>query len=371
MLADVLASLENASGTPLGTAAYLQVQELVRQLLDDIKPEDLKTLLAPLLCRSQEEQEQFYEIFKKSWARVQETGELEAEEIEQVEAEVRVTKQKQRWSGLIWYILLLLIVVGAFILWRQSNPERVKPTRVVREARVGESGQYAVALRSPSEVFRNECEQQDSSIACMRWDSVGTIQASEKEPGVYYANLHYTALREGVDSFCLQLKPDVGSFRRRYTIIFNVLDTIAAPPPTEEKETAAPDTGLYTTRPIPHPRDLSQLEPPNPTAWQQFLSDFEWPLKATFILLSGLLLWWLARRFERKRRRLIAEHQPKVKPPYTWNIALGPEPDVAFGDDYYALLLQLRRRESDELWRLDVPRTVRATVDKGGMPEFR
>ncbi|MBK8429402.1 MAG: hypothetical protein IPL27_27135 [Lewinellaceae bacterium] len=113
------------------------------------------------------------------------------------------------------------------------------------------------------------------------------------------------------------------------------------------------------------------MEPPQPTAWQQFLMDYEWVLKVAFFLLCGLFLWWLARRFEQKRRRLIAEHQPNVKPPYTWNISLGAEPEVAFGEDFYALLLQLRRRESDELWRLDVPRTVRATVDKGGMPEFR
>jgi hypothetical protein len=206
----------------------------------------------------------------------------------------------------------------------------------------------------------------------MHWDSIGTIQASEKEPGVFYANIHYTALRAGVDSFCLQLKPDIGSLRQRYTIIFNVLDTIDATPSAAKKEeTEIRDPDLYQVRDIPYPRDLSQLDPPQPTAWQKFLLDFEWLLKIAFILLSGLLLWWLARRMEGKRRRLIAEHQPNVKPPYTWNISLGAEPDVVFGDDFYALLLQLRRRESDELWRLDVPRTVRATVDSGGMPNFK
>ena len=95
LLADVLASLENASGTPLGTAAHLRVQELVRQLPDDTQPEELKTLLAPLLCKSPEEQEQFYEMFRKSWARVQETGELAAEEIEEVAASFQMQIQER------------------------------------------------------------------------------------------------------------------------------------------------------------------------------------------------------------------------------------------------------------------------------------
>ncbi|MBK8429403.1 MAG: hypothetical protein IPL27_27140 [Lewinellaceae bacterium] len=126
LIADVLASLENAGGTPLGTAAYLQVQELVNQLPDDTRPEDLKTLLAPLLCRSQDEQEQFYEMFKKSWARVQETGELEPEAIEQVEADAQVEKRKRRWGILFGYAALVILLVGSLIFSRRSNSDNTK-----------------------------------------------------------------------------------------------------------------------------------------------------------------------------------------------------------------------------------------------------
>lgn len=279
--------LENASGTSLGTAAHLRVQELVRQLPDDIQPEELKTLLAPLLCKSPEEQEQFYEMFRKSWARVQETGELAAAEVEQVEEAIQQEKQKMRWGGAVVGVLFLT-VVAAFAWWRQPDS--------------------------------------------------GNNPLSNSE---------------------------------RDTLTVNVLDTISTPLPVVEEKSERPDTTLYAPRDIPHPRDLTQLAPPQPTAIQRFLLAWEWPIKLALILLSGLLLWWLARRMEAKRRRLIAEHRPNVRPPYTWNLSMGTEPEVAFGEDFYNLLLQLRRRESDELWRLDVPRTIRATVDRGGLPQFK
>lgn len=285
LLADVLVSLENASGTPLGPAAYLQVQELVQQLPATIQPEELKTLLAPLLCRSPEEQEQFYALFKKSWARVQETGELQAMDIEQVEMAAQVEKRKRWWWNLwIWAAIAGGLVWGSWAMWQWTQ-------------------------RSVT-------------------DPVSTANAGGQP---------------------------------RDTMATVLLEVIAP----------APDTALYAQRRIPHPRDLNQLGPPQPTAWQQFLLNYEWPLKAILVLLSGLLLWWLARRIERNRRRLIAEYQPNTKPPYAWNITLGTEPEVAFGEDFYALLLQLRRREGDEHWRLDMPRTIRATVEKGGLPQFR
>ncbi len=198
LIADVLASLENAGGTPLGTAAYLQVQELVNQLPDDTRPEDLKTLLAPLLCRSQDEQEQFYEMFKKSWARVQETGELEAEAIEQVEADAQVEKRKRRW-GIVWFILTVLLAGGVFVYWRLSKSDKNTVSRSVVYVHVGEHGKYQVALRSSSADFKNECAPIDSTVACVMWDSVTiSVGASRNESESYFANIHYTGVLDQV-----------------------------------------------------------------------------------------------------------------------------------------------------------------------------
>lgn len=376
LLADVLASLENASGTPLGTAAHLRVQELLRQLPTDTQPEDLQTLLAPLLCRSKEEQEQFYELFRKSWARVQETGILPEKEMEAVEEAVRAKERGWRWASSVFVVLVaVFLAFGAFWFWRVPAEGSNPAARLYINIRVGESGNYPVLLQASSADFKNECPPSDSVEAIVSWDSVTTsVSVARRDRSSQYANIHYTAIRSGVDSFCIQVptKYNDESFRRRYTLVFNVLDSLpTGPPPIDEEKKAALDTALYAARDIPHARDLSQLEPPQLTARQRFLLRWEWPLKLAALLLSGLLLWWLTRRWEGKRRRLIAEHRPNVKPPYAWNLSLGAEPEVAFGDDFYQLLLQLRRRESGELWRLDVPRTVRATIAKGGMPQFR
>ena len=369
LLADVLASVENARGKHLGITAYLQVQDLMRLLPEDTRPEDLKTLLAPLLCKNKEEQEQFYEIFKTSWARIQETGELEDSDILKVEEEIKQASRWQRVREASIYILLLILVVTCFIVWRNNDPIRTKPTRIPIEMFVGQSGNYSFQLGSPNGVIRSKCPKLDSASAIIRQDSIVKIQESINGVFIYSSNIYYTAIRTGTDSFCIQVLPDVasGSYRSHYTLLFTVKDSLPVPTDTVMEV----DSSIYQQHPFPHIRDYSRIDIPQPTRFQQFLWNYKWPLKAMFILLSGLVLWWLAWKLEKKRRRLIAEYRLNLRPPYTWSVELGSEPEIAFGEDFYKLLHRLRRRENDERWKLDMPRTVRATVDKGGMPEFR
>ncbi|MBC7776405.1 MAG: hypothetical protein H7246_13300, partial [Phycisphaerae bacterium] len=300
LVAELLATLD-ADGQPFGTGAHLRIGELLQNLPENTAPEQLKTMLAPVLCTTKEEQQHFYEIFERSWKRISEVGVLEEEDILGLEATTENETQQSKLAEYFAYTAILFIIVGVFV-WLRQNKElaRNKPTRETITLNVGESGNYALALRSPDVVFKNECPKLDSSSIIVRWDSVGSnITYSQDHLRFYHTKIHYTAIRVGVDSFCLQVNPDVGSLRRRYTIVFNVLDTTNLPPPP-------PDTSLYEQRPIPHPRDLTQLEAPQPTALQQFLLDWEWPLKVAAILLAGLLVWFAARLWERNRRKLIA-----------------------------------------------------------------
>ena len=54
-----------ATGKPFGIDAYLRITQLVEALPDDTHLADLKTLLAPIIVGSPQQQADFYETFER------------------------------------------------------------------------------------------------------------------------------------------------------------------------------------------------------------------------------------------------------------------------------------------------------------------
>jgi LysM domain len=360
ILADLLSALE-ADGNPPGTDLHLSIQELLKKLPDDTPPEALKTLLAPLLCKSKDEQAHFYEIFDKSLKRVLDTGALEtAAQAVLGTAAAPPAKKRRRRVRVEWLIPLAMALAGiGWIIWKFGGARRpVQHT----------FGEYLAVMVDEGAPLQKMRFDSIDGQALLRFENTcpeGLNGSAVTEVDTSRRVLYYAGTRVGADTVCLLLCPVEGPCRyvNRIFIVRPVADSTS--------EAGLVDTALYTVRPLPHSRDLGGLEPPRATFFQQFLVDFQIPIKAGGIFFSGLFLWWLARRIEQKRRKLIAENQPNAKPPYAWNIRLDGEPEFAWSERYYALLNLLRRREQDEFRRLDVPKTVRATVDKGGIPSFR
>lgn len=357
LIADLFGALET-DGMPVGTDLHLRIQTLLRALPDAVGPEDMKTLLAPLLCKNKEEQERFYQLFDGSWKRVQEMNILEKTD-DKKEAGRTENQEKRRKKWREWSVVGSLLLIAVFLVLKFSTEDKkLKEIRTVLDVEVGGHGQYlfdTLLKGQHDRAFAWNFEVPDTAIVEVTIDS-----ASRR--------INYRGISAGIDSANLYYQPEQGR-ERQHKVIFNVADTmtIAGPEDPEISQDC-----VYVQRQLPYyPRDLSQLYPPQPTLLQQFLSDYEWPVKTAAMLSGGLLLWLLARWAARKRRKLIAEHQPNSKPPYAWNIRTEGEQEVAFGDQYHNLLNMLRRRESGESWRLDMPETIRATIRKGGMPEFR
>ncbi|MCB9264847.1 MAG: N-acetylmuramoyl-L-alanine amidase [Lewinellaceae bacterium] len=125
-----------------------------------------------------------------------------------------------------------------------------------------------------------------------------------------------------------------------------------------------PITPLYNHDPL-----AFAMQPPPP--WQQFLADNFWWLKwGGLLLFTALLLAVLFYRAYR-RRKLVAELESSDKPPYAWNIRIDGAEAVHLGDDFSYLLNLIRQRTGSEAFRLDVPKTINATIEQGGMPTFR
>ena len=364
LVAELLATLE-ADGQPFGTGQHLRIGELLQNLPEDTQPEQLKTLISPILCTTKEEQERFYQIFDRSWKQVEAVGGMEIEANENPvfsPVKTRITP---------WALLASVLVLCS--LWSIGNWAGLNTHKGIPIA----SHTFSTTVGDPEKSLQIDSLVEKSQTSDGRKFKVDPLSKfsvinEEGHSGIRLDTqgnrIYYCGLQEGSDTVWLRAHPH-GWHRTqiwRHQIVFSVY-----PPPDTTKKEVLPDTALYAQRPIPHPRDLTELETPQPTARQQFLLDWEWALKIAAILLAGLLVWFAARLWERNRRKLIAEHRPNQKPPYTWNIQLENPPTVDLGERFHRLLNQLRRREADENWRLDVPRTVSATVAKGGVPQFR
>ncbi len=123
-------------------------------------------------------------------------------------------------------------------------------------------------------------------------------------------------------------------------------------------------------KPYPFPNHLDDYDIDiSPT--QQWLSNnwawLRWVLAA--ILTALLVAIWRYRAW--KRRKLVAQQDPNDKPPYIWNINIeGIEP-VLMGTHLDSVTHKLRQRSQTDTMRMDVERTINATVEQGGMPVFK
>ena len=68
---------------------------------------------------------------------------------------------------------------------------------------------------------------------------------------------------------------------------------------------------------------------------------------------------------------MIAEVESSNKPPYVWNINIDGLDDIRLNETFDQTLQRLRSRVSDDYFRLDIHKTILATVENAGMVDFR
>jgi hypothetical protein len=89
-------------------------------------------------------------------------------------------------------------------------------------------------------------------------------------------------------------------------------------------------------------------------------------------ILGPLMVFLINELIRFRRRRLILERTRGRKPPFTWPIAVpAPELKDFRSERFYRAARGLRRRQTGEFHRLDVPRTIDATIEARGYPELR
>ncbi|MCB0547091.1 MAG: N-acetylmuramoyl-L-alanine amidase [Phaeodactylibacter sp.] len=360
LLAELLTTLR-AEGYPLGTGQQLRVQELLSRLPEDTTVEEMPFLLAPLFASNPKEQARFYELFEQCRRRT----EAFYKEIER-EERAEPDHQERRYRGLIWLLVLLLLIPPAIVIYRLTQP--VGRPFIEKPFQVQAGGQAQACLEDSTDL-KGFGTPESWEVVYPGLGNLGTFFVDTPQCLTYIAQ----DLIYGQDSVVLEWSNAEG---RKLLVHYKPIVVLPEEPASDTSSTAElfePELPAYNFEekgyPFSHDPLAFMVQAPSPL--RQFLAkNFYWLKWGGLLLFTTLLLAVLFYRAYR-RRKLIAELEANNKPPYAWNIRIEGAEAVHLGDDFSFLLNLIRQRTGSEAFQLDVPRTIGATIEQGGMPTFR
>lgn len=420
LLAELTTALE-ADGYDMGTGKQLQVQELLRRLPEDTPPERLASLLCPLFARNRQEQEQFYELFRQCLTRTKDL--IAAAAAPSVTA---VYKYEARvWRNLLLVMTGLFSILGGYLLdvevfqpWRNPTIGLVlvsiltagyfirRTVASKRKRRIWLAAQLlaivaGVGLKQvvrfeppplpPPDYREYALQPGDTLVQYVRkfegdslllavllpGDSVtvdtvfGTFAVESSGRFTYIAKDSLDFARDTVP-----VESIFASARRDTTFFIIVLQPGAGEDAADAlagmdlvKGTGEPGPAAKI---LPYPRDINKLLPDK---GRQFIiglyRKYAWVAKTAMVILAAVGLWALLQWRERRRRYLSAAIEERTKPPYNWTFRIENPGDIVPGDSAPQLLNLLRRRTREDMFALDIPATIHATVQKMGMATFK
>ncbi len=98
----------------------------------------------------------------------------------------------------------------------------------------------------------------------------------------------------------------------------------------------------------------------------KFKHELSWILIA--MLLFGYLAYLLYRR---AKRNYVAAKDKGDEPPYTLPIKITDDHEILFEDDFYLVINRMRGRQESERQLLNIPRTIKSTIKRGGLWDFK
>lgn len=93
-----------------------------------------------------------------------------------------------------------------------------------------------------------------------------------------------------------------------------------------------------------------------------------YPLFVTIIVLVGMVSYDL---YKRNRSQLFRNRKSPTQGPFTWQVRLPEPPQLYKTEVLHRLAVQLRRRQESEIQLLDLPGTIDATLESGGITQLR
>jgi len=358
LLAELLQTLE-AAGYQFGIEKHLHIRQLLGAIPEDTAIEDLREILAPVICNNEQDQIFFYDIFPVCLER--------ARAVHDPVAAVIIEEKTNFWP--LWIALLSAVLLAALIFVVREEAEDIigKPKEL-------EPRFQTVRPDSTEKICINKENLIGLDSIINSWicnDSL--IRRGESPFGVFSLEdnicLRYQARDTlGKDTICITL---VDSSGHQSNIIFY--------PTIEKEEISTADSTAeqqieFTKRAFLFPtaesviRERLEVEPLSTS--EAFLVDNAWWLKPLLMLLLGALLWSILKFRDQKRQKLVAEVETRDKAPYIWDIEIDGIDAIEMNTAFVRSVHQLRRRTLGEHFVLDIPKTVKTTIEKAGMINF-
>ena len=370
----VLTRKLKADKKELGIGQHLQLQQMIATLPEGMPLEQLKVVLTPLIAKNDQEQKRFYEIIEEAIEEVkqiQEAQGLSLEDVSSVSPQEKIEKRDRFWIIFIASVLGLTLL--ALLLGRFFKGTSLPPLETVSQSsRIQQDTIFAFLLDTSQ---MNDRVKPIQNIYFAK-DSSRKIKLDSSVFGKYTLLENYYLEYTSRDTVGIDLIP----------IIFEGPDTIKQL--LELSVTILPRSGLLTPVKAPigsYPGPLFKKLPDNPfptkdiaslqanslSTFQQWLNKNIWWLRPFLTILSLFLIYRILRYRDRRRRKLVAEIEEIDQPPYVWTLELEEVPEIEAPTIFGRLLRQLRKRTGEDLFNLDVPQTIKATIDRGGMIDFR
>ncbi len=413
LMSELTSALE-AEGYDLGTAQYLQMQQLLAAVPEHTPPERYASLLGPLFARGPQEQQDFYRLFEQCLERARLLA-ASAIAPKPYEQEVR---QARLWRNALLIITALFSMLGAYLLDWQVFYVLHNPTvpllllsmlaaawfvrRTVRTRRkrwfwlavqllaiaIGVvlkavckpvppaplPPEYREFVLHPGDTLIQQVRQiSDDSLLLARLASGASV-------GTDSVFGHYSISNTG--RFVYVVHDTFDFFRDTILveafyasgIVDSTFFVVVLQPGIEDLKLQidAATTFLAIKLP-PYPRSVNALLPPPERVWliNLYRRYASW-VKMLLMLLSGLGVWTLLQWLERRRRLItLSTATERSQPPYLWKLPVDVPADIQTGDKAPLLLNLLRQRIRSEAFSLDIPASIRATIAQTGRAQFR
>lgn len=355
-----------AQGHAVGVGDLQRVQELLHRLPEDATEEMLRDSLVALFAHSHGEQERCRQLFAQAQREAAAMAAAMAAVDTPVKDAIQQEDQRDR-RNLLWQLGLVLLFPLFFLLAWIITPDTVTVTLAERQ----------LLLVNGTETILPETDSlpEIGQVTSYEMPAIGTDEAPVfGRLDTVGGPLFFEATHEGVDSFVVRL---IGTEHRIAVIPYRVTiqadTTQVARPPVPSPDQEAEQVQLRPL-PLPHPRSLADMAPPviEETGFAKTFHD--WWISLVLLACAGLLaaLFLLLRYWERRKIRLVAQREQADSAPHFWRIDLPQlRAGIDWGEGYPGLVRQLRRRREDDHQEIDLPQTIKATVNSGGLPSFR
>lgn len=363
---NALFSAWKATGKHSGIDAYLRITQLVEALPDDTNLEDLKVLLAPIIVGSPQQQTDFYETFDRVLKNFESTTSPSV-------SEPILWKKALKWLG-----LALVAAIMAWLPWLLYQELKPKPPKsdkqklysnIIVDLKQDVQGRFLPLKETIRLIDSNHTIQSLADVSPTQNHAFASVEVDNIEKTVFYK-----PIAVGDDTYNIRIcLPNNLCDTLNY--VFQVRENVSNVPPDES------GGGGLTPKNYNHDPKIETLIPqftPKLTLRNAYISGYKWLLILLLTGFLGSIYYILKGREDRNQQQKQAEQdasslerKPNTAPPFIWQLQIPNVEKISFDAVFARMTTQLRRRSEIEHLIFDPKRTIKATIDRGGLATFR